>query len=49
MSECTGEEILTELIYHLKFEKHLDSILKKSVCIPSMTPYVTSHLLARKA
>lgn len=48
MSECTGKEILTELIYHLKFEKHLKSILKNSICIPSMTPYVTSHLLPRK-
>lgn len=48
MSECTWKEILTEIIYHLKFEKHLVDILKSAVCIPSMNPYVTSHLLPRK-
>ncbi len=49
MSECTWEEILTELVYHLWFEKHLDKILKTSVCIPCTTPYVTSQFLPRKA
>ena len=48
MSDCNWEEILTELVYHLWFEKHLDKILKSAVCIPSMTPYVTSHFLPRK-
>ncbi len=48
MSECTGEEILTELIYHLGFEKDMEIILKNSVCIPSMTPYVMSVFLPRK-
>jgi len=48
MSECTGREILTELIYQLGFEEHLETILKTSVCIPCTTPYVTSHLLPRK-
>jgi len=48
MSECTGEEILTELIYQLGFEKHLETILKSSVCIPCTTPYITSHFLPRK-
>jgi oleate hydratase len=49
MTECTWKEILTEIVYHLKLEKHLDSILKDTVCIPSLTPYVTSHFLPRKA
>jgi oleate hydratase len=48
MSECTGEEILTELVYHLGFEDHLEEILKSAVCIPCMTPYITSHFLPRK-
>ncbi|OGF27496.1 oleate hydratase [Candidatus Falkowbacteria bacterium RIFOXYB2_FULL_34_18] len=47
MSECNGKEILTELIYHLGFDEYLDKILKNSVCIPCMTPYVTSHFLPR--
>lgn len=48
MSECSGEEILTELIYHLGIEKHLKEILKSAVCIPCMTPYITSHFLNRQ-
>jgi len=48
MSECTGEEILTELVHHLGFEEHLETILKTSTCIPCTTPYVTSQFLPRK-
>ncbi len=48
MSECSGEEILTELVYHLGLEKHLDAILKSAICVPCMTPYVTSQFLPRK-
>lgn len=48
MSECTGEEILTELVHHLGFEDHLAEILKSATCIPCMTPYITSHFLPRK-
>ncbi|MFA5993565.1 MAG: oleate hydratase [Parcubacteria group bacterium] len=47
MSACTGEEILTELVYHLGFEKHLEAILKSAVCIPCATPYITSLFLPR--
>ena len=47
MSECTGEEILTEVIHHLGFEKHLDKILKSAICIPCTTPYITSLFLPR--
>jgi len=47
MSECTGEEILTELVYQLGFEKNLKAILKSAVCIPCSTPYVTSVFLPR--
>jgi len=48
MSECNWKEILTELIYELWFEEHLDEILKTSNCIPCSTPYVTSQFLPRK-
>lgn len=47
--ECTWKEILTEIVHHLKFEEHLDEILKTAICIPVMTPYVTSQFLPRKA
>lgn len=41
MIDCTGEEILTELIYHLHFEKHEQEI-KDSVInvIPCIMPYI---------
>ncbi len=39
--ECTGEEILTELIYHLHFEEH-EAKIKESVVnvIPCIMPFV---------
>ncbi|PRT56251.1 Oleate hydratase [Wickerhamiella sorbophila] len=41
MMECTGEEILTELIYHLHFEEH-EAKIKESVVnvIPCIMPFV---------
>jgi len=48
MSECTGEEILTELCKHLRFDEHLEKIRKTAVCIPCMMPYITSQFLPRK-
>lgn len=48
MSECTGEEILTELCSHLRFEEELPLILRTSTCIPCMMPYITSQFLVRK-
>ncbi|MFS4416433.1 oleate hydratase [Maribacter sp. 2307ULW6-5] len=41
MIDCTGEEILTELIHHLHFEKYEQKI-KESVInvIPTMMPYI---------
>lgn len=48
MSECTGEEILTELCHHFGFVEELPHILKTSTCVPSMMPYVMSHFLPRK-
>lgn len=47
MSECTGEEILTELCSHLRFTKELPHILKTSTCIPCLMPFITSQFLVR--
>jgi len=47
MSECTGAEIMTELVSHLKFDLVLDEIIKSSNCIPCMLPYITSQFLTR--
>ncbi|MEK7586475.1 MAG: oleate hydratase [Patescibacteria group bacterium] len=48
MSECTGEEILTELCLHLGFEKELTKILKNSICLPCLMPYGASQFLPRR-
>ena len=47
MHECTGEEILKELLHHLRF-KTSDAILKSSTCIPCNLPYVNNIWLRRK-
>ena len=48
MSDCTGEEILTEVCYQFGFIEELPHILATSTCIPSMMPYEMSHFLPRK-
>ncbi len=48
MTESTGEELLTELVYHLGFLKDLDRIREVTVAIPTALPYATSHFSPRK-
>ena len=47
MSDCTGEEILQELLFHLNFIDEKNKILETSKCIPCMMPYITSQFLVR--
>jgi oleate hydratase len=48
MSECTGEEILKELLFHLRFkETDQETVLKTSICIPCMMPFITSQFMPR--
>ncbi|MGE3873672.1 MAG: oleate hydratase [Parvibaculaceae bacterium] len=47
MDHCTGEEILTEVLRHLRFEK-ADAIMKSSICIPCNMPYVNNIWLVRQ-
>ncbi|TGK02611.1 oleate hydratase [Leptospira langatensis] len=49
MSDCTGEEVLDELIHHLHFEEH-GSKIKSSVInvIPVMLPYIDALFQPRK-
>ncbi|OQA08702.1 MAG: Oleate hydratase [bacterium ADurb.Bin374] len=49
MSECTGREILVELLHHLKIDYILDSILQAADCVPCLMPYITSQFMPRKA
>ncbi|HTI94825.1 MAG TPA: oleate hydratase [Puia sp.] len=48
MIDCTGAEILTELLSHLRLTEQLPLMLATSVCIPCMMPYITSEFLTRE-
>ena len=50
MPECTGREILEELLGHLQFDQdevEKNEILDTSTCIPCMLPYSISQFLSR--
>ena len=47
MSDCTGSEIMTELLAHLRFDNVTEQLLRTSNCIPCMLPYITSQFLTR--
>jgi oleate hydratase len=48
MSACTGREILTEILGHLRIKEEAAQILKTSICIPCMMPFITSQFLTRE-
>ncbi|TDU02573.1 oleate hydratase [Streptomyces sp. 846.5] len=48
MSQCTGREILDEVLQHLPFAER-ERILEGSIVIPAKMPYITSQFLVRKA
>ena len=49
MMECTGEEILIELLYHLHLIDKKEEILKDIInVIPCMMPYIDSQFQPRK-
>ena len=49
MKDCTGEELLTELLHHLHMEDHLDEVMADVVnVIPCMMPYVDAQFQPRK-
>jgi oleate hydratase len=48
MSECTGEELFTELLYHLGIdEADMGRYLENTTVIPVMMPYITSQFMPR--
>ncbi|WP_420916095.1 oleate hydratase [Paenibacillus thiaminolyticus] len=47
MSDCTGEEILTELLNHLHFHEDIDAMIQTANCIPCMMPYITAQFMPR--
>ena len=47
MSACNGREIMTEVSGHLQKESETQQVLKGSICIPSVMPFITSQFLPR--
>ncbi|WGJ13238.1 oleate hydratase [Methylocapsa sp. D3K7] len=45
MSACTGREIMTEVLGHLRIEAEVSMILETSICIPCLMPFITSQFL----
>ena len=48
MTESTGEDLLTELVWHLGFMEDLDRIKEVTVSIPTTLPYATSQFSPRR-
>jgi oleate hydratase len=46
MQECSGAEIMQELLGHLNFPEH--PVLEDAITIPSSMPYITAQFLTRK-
>jgi oleate hydratase len=48
MQACTGREIMTEIMGHLRIDAESSRILQTSTCIPCMMPFITSQFLRRE-
>ena len=47
MTECTGREIMTEILGHLRVGEDTKRILETTICIPCMMPFITSQFMPR--
>jgi oleate hydratase len=47
MNQCTGAEVLEEVLRQLRLDKQLDAIMASSICIPCDTPYINNIWLPR--
>ncbi|KAJ3063937.1 hypothetical protein HDU98_000325, partial [Podochytrium sp. JEL0797] len=47
MKECTGREMMEEVLHFLAFESDMDAILDDCVVIPSMLPYTMAQFVKR--
>ncbi|MXV49352.1 oleate hydratase [Pedobacter sp. HMF7647] len=47
MPECTGDEILSELCYHLGIIDQVDDVLKNTIIRTAFMPYITSMFMPR--
>jgi len=48
MGECTGEEMMTEFLYHLNLLDMKDELLKHTYVSTCMMPYITSQFMPRQ-
>ena len=48
MCDCTGNEIMTEILYHLGMLDMKDDLLAHSYISTCMMPYITSQFMPRK-
>lgn len=48
MQECTGAEMLAELLYHCGLEAEIDDILAHSAISTAAMPYITSQFMPRR-
>lgn len=47
MAACSGQELMTELLGHLRIEAEASHILDNTIAIPCMMPFITSQFLRR--
>jgi oleate hydratase len=47
LAQCSGREIMTELLGHLHINHESSKILNSATCIPCMMPFITSQFLRR--
>jgi oleate hydratase len=48
MSACSGREIMTEVLGHLRVQREIETILSSAICIPCMMPLITSQFMPRE-
>ena len=48
MNECSGEEVVKELLYYCGLEDKMDKIISHSIAILTVMPYITSQFMPRK-
>jgi len=49
IGQCTGREIMSELLGHLGLTDRADAIIADTICLPCMMPFITSQFLTRVA
>jgi oleate hydratase len=47
MPQCTGDEILTELCYHLGILDQIDNVIENTIVHTTFMPYITSMFMPR--